>query len=719
VTDPRNIRNLNYQQTPQPLESGQTQAYGTLLQRLSQFDESLQQKRAQQVVAAGEIAGAAAGGQEGFEAREGTSLADESFNQAGLHAHESYLSNQIRSRIDQMADEYRFNPEKFAAAVGVGEQGPTGKGYLTEFTSKLDPRIRANLAGDITARASYHLQKLTGEARDRLADSNRAAFITDLEGFQRDIGRAARSGDQALVGAAFQGFYRALDGATGARDAEGNPTADPYVSEVQAQEYISRFEDMAIEERLLGDFERTGDKAGFLRSFQKSPDAKLRTDQVDKLERKFTAEINRQNRQARQAGAAQRAQVKANGSQVDRITTLLKAGVEIGDEQQQFLDDVLAGRIEVEGSHVEKVAMVLVGQEEAADVTRSPLAEAEAAVANLTSKKPTDLIQAAKHTAAKEALVELKSGLTGPDPTGWALQRGVGKPQEPDFSSPEGLRQSLEGMKASTGLMQETYRQPFSPFTKAQAEVFKDKLATLPARGQAAMLGVIADVYSGDTPTVRRVFSQLDKEGATLAASAGFRMAGGQVGIAKEILRGKELLATADDAALKPLLTDDEEWGAAWDSVMANVPNAVDMRARVLPVAEALLLARKTNKEKVEKGQASIGTAISDAVGGLVEVAGAPGWFGRRSQSLIAPWPGATSDEVQEWIDNLDARDIDALGGTRLGLQVGEDEVARQIRDVGEFENVDDGLAVKINGTLLRRRDGRPFVLSRRAAAGE
>ena len=677
--DPRELRDFSYQVDRSVVPQAGGGEVSSLLQRLSSFSRQLEESRARKVNSAATRAGAIDGGTVDFQRREGSTMADQAFNEAGLRAHESFLSNNIRIRMDDLADEHRLNPQSFMDAVGIGEAGPTGKGYLSKMTSEVDPELRANLSQDIAARASFHFRKLTADQRGRLADSNRAAFLADLDGFHRDIGRASREGDEQLEEAAFQGFFRALDGATGAKDAEGIPTSDPYMTDEDAQQYIQKFKDMSIEERLLGEFERTGDKTGFLRTFQAGPDKRLRTDQIDKLTRKFTGVLNREARVARAAQAEHRAILRDNGQKVDRLTTLLNAGVELDDDAEKFLDDVRDGRVPVESDYIEKVVIAHVGKDVVADVTRMPVADAEAQVAELSARPRTDLVTAKLQDAAQDALGKLKDGLGGDDPTGWALQRGVGTAVDLDFSNPQLLRASLQAARASADQQEATYHQPFSPLTKAQRDLVTSTLASMPAERQVEVLGEIQSTL-GDRAHL--VFEDLAKSGAPTIAHAGWLGSRGKSELASSVLAGRAALQS-DAVKQEPAETASTAWVSS--GLAAVLPPSV--ANQVLAAAQARLadLRYKDPTTSVDLKQAL------DEVAGVVDT--------YKGKSILLPLGVPDSTTFASAVEGVTDEDVRAMGGSP-----GAAEALRSGQAL--LQSVGDGkYAVRVGVTML------PFLL--------
>jgi len=616
------------------------------------------------------------------------------FASAQQEAYVQQLHSEVRNMTSELAAKHPADPDAFAQEFDQRAQ---------EISSKVNPEVRGLVGGEISMRRDAAISgvRATFEQNQQVMQEKvRTGFQSELlEDAKRFSREGNAEGQQATFGK-FETFWH------------GEVAANRMLPE-QVDQARANLHEETMGEVVQADFEdalKAGHGQAYLDHFRGGgAPPELRVDQIDKLGRRMESGINRQTRQFMLAQRQRDAIVKGNGDHAERLSTLYKAGVDVGEQGEQLFDDMISGKVPVPPDKLEGLIMARDGHDVTAVITRMPVVNAEAAVAAVAAQPPTTLITAVHKQAAEKALGTLRDGLRD-DPTAFALAHGVGvvnDPGQPDFANPQALRGWLQTTKAATDEMEQVYGQKFSPFTKAQAAQFKDVLEHGDTDSAAAMLGAVADTYGADAGIV---FSELGRKGADALAYAGHMVAEGSGDIAREVLTAR---------TIDPRNTGvfDEKFAInSRDKIYSQAAGSAfpdpAMRAVHRKITDQLYMVRALKQNLFGFNEELYRQAAADAAGGFVDISTGSFWGGRTYSKLAAPWKGATQDQVQAWLGNLSAADLEASGGTAMGQEPGgEAEVARRIHAGGAFESAPGGLRVRIGGTLLTDRRGDPFLL--------
>jgi len=330
-------------------------------------------------------------------------------------------------------------------------------------------------------------------------------------------------------------------------------------------------------------------------------------------------------------------------------------------------------------------------------------------------KRVFDVAQAKVWDLAQDAVKKQRALLTGNDPIQGLADLGrlsdPGQPGVPPmaFDTPQNFVATLNDRVRRVSRAEEQFRQPFPLFTQAEVSQMRARLDELGPTERVTALAAIMQTASEDQANA--TLRQLYKRRATHYAIIGETVRSVGTEVAKDIAIGGSLDRKIKGGLLKAEGSPDstmKDFDAAAGDLFRDSP---EERSRWFSATRDLYAARAFRSGE---GYTSAGfkAAAADALGGIKEVTtNGPFFYGGQTSKL----PGAKGVDYQARIDSLTGSDIEAMGGTNLGLSA--DEVAKLIRETGGFTYHRDGslgVTVQLSGGMvtLAKPDGQsPFRL--------
>lgn len=590
---------------------------------------------------AGQEAGLAAGTQ-APELRSNMTGGGRAYNEAALLAHQSALRNDIKTRVGQLALEYKDDPDGFTKQV---EGLKTG--LMEEAAPQLRTFVDANIA-DYSGRALLSIQEtVQAEAEQEMV----ASLMQGWNTLQDDLATAAYEGDEAFVA---ERSVEAVEFLARLEEVPGGLTA----GEIDAQ--AKAMGDTITQNRLVGEFQRLLESKGAEAAVEriskfrsKDPSSEgLNPNQHNAVVERMRALLNERTaleaaRTARVASEAARQQKLTMDTARD-VLSMLSEGREPGQQARALVaqsadviaqeQPVLARDIARADAFFDTVSQYRVAPPAGREQLRSALS------AKLASADGTVEDQVLLDSLEK---VESQIGaLQRNDPFAYIkMVDAEAAVHEIDFSSGvEGLTQSL----LERASMSERHGFNGGLMTKAEARQFNQVLEQLPVDGQLAALGQMASAM--DTDTLWTTMGVIDDEGAPLLATMGRLVAQGQGGVAREVAFGRTVLEQPENAGLLPeksKYSPDiyDEWGNA-------LTMSPEVRAGYEAAAKAVYAARmfESPQDRNEYDR----SVMRDAARAVMRTA-------RHNGQYVALPAGADPAMFDNWVSRLGAEDFEGV----------------------------------------------------------
>lgn len=270
---------------------------------LAKVNDDLNQFADKQAIMAGTQQGMDAGMKPDFQPLRGTSLYAQAFDRAGLESYRNNLEVTATEAAQRIAMETRGDPGQLRQRLDDYAAGmqqdlvPEMRGDFQKIWS------RRTLALTAQAQEDYERTVLDGLAASAMqATEKQTNMALGLARNVADDGVALRMlGEerQSLLTKLLENAPRE-GGQFEDRKLEPDPMRMPVWTFKQIAQIMSRFDGEAAEQRVLGKFERTTDKAGFIGQFQKSAtDGQFSPDVIDRLTSKMEVEVRREQAAAR------------------------------------------------------------------------------------------------------------------------------------------------------------------------------------------------------------------------------------------------------------------------------------------------------------------------------------------------------------------------------------------------------------------------------------
>ena len=630
------------------------------------------------------------------------------FNRAVEVSHQAALQTDLRDSVTRFEIENERDPDAFdAQAEGLLE------GLLEEASPNMHGFIQQRWA-DYAGRAKT---RIIARQQDALRTEAGNDLKRGADGLVEDATTAAFEGDIVMIETRRQELTGLL--------AEG--VKGDIIEEGAATDALVDFERAVTSQEVLGNFDRLvrakGPDAGAdaIKRWQKikpssvgltSEDHAAVTRQMVTLRNR---EINLAADASAQANAALRAETNVREGRVnDGISVLRDGFVPDAEQSQQIANDLTWLQSTGEADDIQQanelaadydVALAIQGQVHGFK-RLAPVARAEALTAlqeNLRKGGATadevELLNALEKTDA-DVTRELDQ-----DPRGYLRREGLVDDPALDFSSAEGLIQSLGSRDTEIGT--QLTGQPVGLLTAVEADQLAIVYEQAEIEERVGLLGVLT---AGAGDASEATLQQLDSKGYEQLALAGSFVMQGRGLLAREVLRGQDLLAA--EPAMKP--TPDSgvrsEIANTWGSAMIDSPEqrAVFLEAAYAKYAE--LKSRNGDLSDIYEGK-----IMEDALDAVLPTAR---FNGRR----VAIPGHTTEDSFEAWTDSWDATTFALFedeDGTAMAVPgVTAEEMLELVHDDGRLVELGNGrygvMLVSASSGLergLANEDGSPFML--------
>lgn len=669
-----------------------------LEQTLEQFSQNRAAAIAQRNTERAFLAGQQSGGQGGpADATELTS-AGRAFNRGAMLAHQAAVQTDIRDSVGRYAIEHPEDPDGFQAKVDGLQEG-----LLKEADPRMQPFIRERLA-DYAGRAKLGIieaqqQKLR---KDALGDLRRGS-----EGLFDDASTAAFEGNVPLAEARRQEYHALLQGGVDGK----------LLTEGEAGELRKKFEHEVTQQEVVGNFDRLvrdkGVDAGrhSIERWQatKPSDVNLSADEHEAVTRQL---ITLQNRQeslladaSRQRNAALAAEYEVRKSRVEDAVKVLRegfpqdqAGAKTIAEDLRWmqgigtpLERVKAGELARDYDTAQAI------QSQVYRFRRMPPAARAAELDRLESHLRTgganaDQVQLLQSLKTTSAFVDrqLES-----DPRGFANSEGLIQDAPLDFSEPGKLVDSINARANNADIGKHLIGRPLPRFTEAEAHQLGEVYKNSEIEQKSALLGVIT---AGSGPDALATLGQLDKTGNKRMAILGSMVMQGQGQVARDVMRGEQVLAGAKE--VKPKVSDyGPDVEDSWGSALGDWP---EQRGQYLDAAIAKYAELKASAGDLsDKYEASMMRQALEAVMPTAEF----------NDRRVAVPPGVSEKAFEQWVDSWKPEDFKGIAGVADPA-----EALRLVKHRGRLVELGAGRYGVLMDSAL---SGRDKVLVRAPAAAD
>lgn len=630
---PRFERTISRQVAPIDPLAGAAEA--ELAQELEAFSERLSANLDRQAAESAFLEGQQSGADPD---RSEFTIRGRAFNRGVIASQQAAQQTDIRDSVERFELENDADPEAFDAKV-------TGllEGILEEANPQLHPFIRQRMA-DYSGRVK---SRIIGRQQAELEKEAINDLRRGAQGMLDDATTAAFEGDILMIETRRQEINEMLQVGIEAGLLEEGGVAviqENFERAVTSQEVIGNFD------RLVRD-KGPDEGAKAIGKWQevKPSSVGLTAEDHAAVTRQMVAlrnrEISLMDDNSAKVAAAARAETNLRQGRVDDAIRVLSDGFPLDQEQaDQVTADIAHLTTTGEADDIQRaqelaadfdVANAIQGQVHAFRRMSAPnrdnaLIALQRDLRTGASADEVALLKALQKTSA-DVNRELET-----DPRGYLNREGLVEDPALDFSSAEALAGSLAARDTDAG--SQLAGEPIGILTAAEADQLSQVFEQAEIEEQVALLGVIT---AGSGEEAEATLQQIDSKGHEQMALLGGYVMQGRGLLAREILRGQQILAA--DPGVKPKRIDyqasiDDQWGGA----MGDWP---EQRATVLDAAFA-----KYAELKSRTGDLSDEfdpKAMDQALDAVMPTAR---FNGRR----VAIPPGITEDRFDDWTESWD-----------------------------------------------------------------
>lgn len=638
-------------------------------------------------------------GLSGEETTGRNTIAGRAFDRGVIVSHQAALQTDIRDSIGRFSIDHPNDPDAFDARVTGLEEG-----LLEEAEPTLRPFIQDRIA-DYAGRAKLSI--IETQQRELRAEAE-ANLQRGAEGFLDDARTAGFEGDVPMVEARRQELDELLE----------DGIAGELVSESDAETLRATFEREVTAQEILGNFARhletmpddTG--AGAIASWQAADPRELglTVDDHEAVTRQMVTLRNRHRSllddQTAAASARARAERRLRNDRVDDVISVLEDGFSPDrDQAEQAVADL--AWLRANGTESDLVdAANLARRFDVANAVQAEVHRFRRLPDAARDEQLIELEQALRSDGATAEQVQLFEALKRTDtqvrqaleqdPRGYVNREGLVDDDPLNFESAEGLAESIGARAESAEVGAQLIGRPMPLLTAAEARQLGDVYQTAEIEEKVSLLGVIT---AGAGEDAMATLGQLEAEGQQRMALLGGYVMQGQGQLARDIMRGEQVLAA--DAGIKPKRTD---YQADVDDVIGGaLSDWPEQRQQYLDAAFA-----KYAELKAREGDLSDLYDRRLFEQALEQVLPTGRFNGRR----VAVPPGVTRRMFDDWTDSWDETTFAEIPGGEPG------DMLDLVKDRGRLVELGMGrygVSVSSAGSgrdrILVREDGSPFTL--------
>lgn len=691
--------------TPPPVNPAAGADASELSQELERFSSQRQAELAQRTEEQSFLAGQQAGSEGGAADRSEYSIAGRAFNRGALVAHQAALQTDIRNSVGQFAIENPEDPQGFESRVaGLSE------GLLKEADPRLHPFIRQRVA-DYAGSAKLNILEAQHSKlrKESIGDLQRGA-----EGFFADATTAAFEGNVPMIEARRQELHTLLT--------EG--VAGTLISEGDAGELKKKFEHEVTQQEIVGNFDRLIREKGIdagnpaIDRWQATKASDLGLDQAEheQVTRQMVTLLNREQSQAADARAKQNAMLAAEtvtrrGRVADTIK-VLKDGFSPPADQAKAVTEDIRWLMSTGDPADQARARELAQDFDRANAIQGQVHQFRRLPDYVRAQQLDELEGQLRRGGANAGQVQLLESLKAAsasvdrevknDPRGFAVSEGLIEDAPLDASSPENLAASIQARAANAEVGKQLTGQALPRLTASEAE----KLAEVyqgtadnptPIEQKIGLLGVIT-AGAGDDAVA--TLGQLDAKGNKRMALLGGMVMHGQGSVARDILRGEQVLAGTK--GLKP---------TAESGYLEDVQNTIGSALLDWPEQRGLYVDAAVAKYAELKARAG---DLSDSYDSrkMQQALNAVLPTAEFNDRRVAVPPGISEDAFEDWTEGWTADTFRGIPGAD------PEQLLELVRDRGRLVEVGFGeygimldSAASGREKVLVGADGKPFRL--------
>ncbi len=623
--------------------------------------------------------------------------AGRAFNTAARGAHLAGIKRDVKLRLGELAIQANALPAEQRVDAFID----TSDGFREGLLAEVDADFRGATFDYFSEEAGgLRLKILAGQQADL-----QSQVVADLALGQQqlldDIDSAAREFNEPLL----TKRQREYEGLIGQGVEAG------FISEAAGAVAIQDMHSLAVMSETLGAFDSVLDSgdleaaAKSLSRFKREKASRMGFSAAEKdaIETTMQGLFNREKSVQAQGAARETAAEKAARARLiqnaDNTIAQLKAGFPV--DVEDLANDLIAGE---EPSKFVDLQEAVRLQGQLAPLLAAPPGAQTAVLQDLQDQARAGKLDPANFPLLKalESTERTTQTLLDSDPRTLARQQGqLPDDQDLDFSGSGALAASIKARQAGSQSASEHYGFDIPVLYDNEVDQFGRFWASSDIDGKLALSEEIA---SGLGPDAEQIFSKLDKKDFRTAAFTGQLVADGESGLARSILRGKEIM-NADIMPEGPTEKGvfDAHINESLGSALAHIPRfrqtVVDSIAAVYADRSSLErdFTRETDVDRINQ-------AISAVIGNIVE---------DPTGSEVA-FKGGDQRAFDSWIFGLDGTDIAAAGGVQ-GFEddAGADLVKRShfaAMGPGEFWITTPNPFTGMPGFLMQE-NGEPFRL--------
>jgi len=699
---------------------GETQMYSSLSDMLSNWTDRFARQATEQAKLRGKKEGLAAalGETDAPELTGEFTAYGQAYDEGALLAHQAAVQNDIRTTVGRLELENPSDPTVFGEKVEAYREG---------LMNEVSPDLRPWAHEEINTYASRSQLQVESRFNQEKKRSETSEISNAADGLFDDVLEAARNGDSEHQLDKRDELELLLQKAveTGHYD-----TAD-------VDKVLADLDDKTLKQSALGAFQKIIMTEGVeeaeevYRNYQ-AADLQLPPVLHEQMLSGMSVMLGRERAAENRERAKTNAETSARNKQakiaVDDAVDALTRGFMPNDLEQTIADAA-------DTPHERKLIEGIAGYKTAQAFRSVPFPQQATELDRLRDKFQDEGASGpqAKLLERMETIHnEIQAALTSGDGLSQAVKDGVIDELLPlDYTNNESFAWALHRRKQQAQQAEAHYRQDISALTPEEVALFKERLADLEPDSKVVMLATMVESLGEESIPV---LGELVDKGAPVLGMAGdlIRQGQPQQGLAREALLGLPLI----NAAFMPPKEQLERaiWAELGDAFQADLDGA---HTQAIIETVSAIYARRSYLGLEGSDLSPSGTIAPDTDRVKKIVAGVLGGelITRDNNNPLTkdvdpkyslpPIPGLpTKDTLEDFVDNLTARDINLMGG--LALIDGEDITEDFLKFLENgtsrlryFEHPEKGAGYHVVGThglLYQDAWGEPFLLQHKKA---
>ena len=648
-----------------------SQMFGTLADRIEGFRGAAVQELAQATEVEAKQDAQEAFSQRGMQAEVNNDMTvyGETYSNALTNMHKKRLAIDTGENFKDIYENNKSNPVAFQKA--------TDEAYKSTV-ELLPENLRAEYAIDFEANKAHYSGQVNSN-RIKLDKEKDLALTNELfTQSTENASRASRDGNHDLALYEINKGTKALDSALENRTI----TAEQHrkgIADIKHTSSKALFKGVNDKHVSGGDLQGSQD---FIESFRTSDVPGYTDEQRESLADEMQTDLNKEIRQNTVTNKA----AKAQGTIVVKdAIKVYKAGKKPENIEEAYEAAALVSPAQVHELRVAEEAYNIIQK-----VGDKTLPEQRAIINAIEADPKANRADIEALNQAKKDLSD-KMKMAEEDPYSLGVQEGLYEQTAP-ITPYEGI-ENLAIRSQQADMTEAAYGTAPKLLTDAEAQQFSSWIEN-PSTSISEKLDFISQVEETAPEKSSVVYDQLMKKGASVFAFAGSMMKKGDRQKAEMMLRGQIILR--EQPGVVPM--DDMQWKLNGTIGDALIYQGVGTRKALSEASIAYYASLAEQEGKLSKESAPLSLvkkAVQDVTGGVGM---------KNDQNFFLP-PQADQDDVDDWLDDLTAKDFENVSGITSAEAV--DLVDRsQLISVGEGK-----YQVVYQGRRLMTKDKKPFIM--------